>query len=55
MVEIVDDQSEIDESEECLLLELTPFSVDEDEESINRIKESVKAIDHFRFFINYLW
>ena len=54
-VEIVDDQNETDKSEECLLLELTPFSVDEDEESINRIKESVKAIDHFRFFINYLW
>jgi hypothetical protein len=59
-VEIVDDQSDThadatDESEECLLLELTPFSVDEDEESIKRIKESVKAIDHFRFFINYLW
>ena len=54
-VEILDDQNETDKSEECLLLELTPFSVDEDEESINRIKESVKAIDHFRFFINYLW
>ena len=45
----------IGQREEAQLLELNPISVDEDKESVDRIKESVKAMDLFRFFINYLW
>ena len=57
IVEMVgDDLTDIiGQREEAQLLELNPISVDEDKESVDRIKESVKAMDLFRFFINYLW
>ena len=52
IVEVLDEEQE---GIQCPLVELTPISVDEDKDSLDKIKQSIEALHHFRFFMNNLW
>ena len=52
IVEVLDEEQE---GTQCPLVELTPISVDEDKDSLDKIKQSSEALHHFRFFMNNLW